>query len=151
MTYTLLNSLSYVMMREVTKVFLGAECLMGDGSVLGRVGTASVALTAQSYNIPVLFCCESYKICNRVQLESITTNELGDPNDFLRNNRGSGKGEDVLTTLTDWKEIDNLKLLNLKYDLTPSEFVSGIITEMGILPATSVMVLLREMSQQGSV
>lgn len=138
-TYILLNAVSHVMMREVTKVFLGVAALMSDGSVLGRIGTASVALIAKSNHVPVLFCCESYKISSKVQLESFTGNELGDPNDvmFGTTNRW----------LQGWEEKPNLQLLNLVYDLTPSEFVSGIVTELGILPATSVAVLLREMNQ----
>lgn len=163
-TYVLLNALSYLMMREVTKVFLGASALMSNGSVLSRVGTACVALLANSNHIPVLVGCETYKICNRVQLESITGNELGDAEEVActdcarvgPSNRWSGvmdggdddgekKGEDVLA---DWKNQDNLKLLNLMYDLTPSDFVTGIVTEVGILPPSSVAVLLREMSPQ---
>ncbi len=135
-TFVLLNSLSYVM-KEVTKVFLGASALMSNGSILSRVGTASVALMARSYNKPVLVCCETYKISNRVQLESITGNELGDPHTFSSQSSSLANGK-------------NLKLLNLLYDLTPSEFVSGIVTEMGILPPTSVAVLLREMNPQDS-
>jgi len=140
-TYILLNSVSYVM-KEVTKVFLGASALMSDGSILSRVGTASVALMAKSHNVPVLVCCETYKISNRVQLESITGNELGDPNGLTSPS----------TPLKEWKDAhsDSLRLLNLLYDLTPSEFVSGIVTEMGILPPTSVAVLLREMNPQDS-
>jgi translation initiation factor eIF-2B subunit delta len=127
-------------MKEVTKVFLGASALMSDGSILSRVGTASVAMMARSHNVPVLVCCETYKISNRVQLESITGNELGDPNSLLHPSK----------TLEKWKEKNggNLRLLNLLYDLTPNEFVSGIVTEMGILPPTSVAVLLREMNPQ---
>lgn len=30
------------------------------------------------------------------------------------------------------------------YDLTPAEFVSMVITEVGMIPATSVPVVLRE-------
>lgn len=168
-TYVLLNALSYLMMREVTKVFLGASALMSNGSVLSRVGTACVALLAKSNHIPVLVGCESYKICNRVQLESITGNELGDAGEVActdcarvgPSNRwnemmeGCGgdeekterKNEDVLA---DWKNLPNLKLLNLMYDLTPSEFVTGIVTEVGILPPTSVAVLLREMSPESA-
>jgi len=167
-TYILLNALSYVMMREVTKVFLGAAALMSDGSVLSRVGTACVALLAQSNNVPVLFCCETYKISNRVQLESITYNELGNPDDVVStncavdrsistSNGGGGVSEPSDSTeetnssssvLADWRGSPDLKLVNLLYDLTPSEFVSGIVTEMGILPPTSVAVLLREMNPQ---
>jgi len=161
-TYVLLNALSYLMMREVTKVFLGASALMSNGSVLSRIGTACVALLANSNHIPVLVGCETYKICNRVQLESITGNELGDADEvacadcarinpsnrwggFMSGAEDEKKETDVLT---DWKQQDNLKLLNLMYDLTPSDFVTGIVTEVGILPPTSVAVLLREMSPQ---
>jgi translation initiation factor eIF-2B subunit delta len=125
-SYILLNCISYVM-KDVTKVLLGAAALMSDGSVLGRVGTACVALSAQRK--AVLVCCETYKISNRVQLESITGNELGDPKCVY-----AGEKE------------ENLRMLNLLYDLTPSNYISGIVTEMGILPPTSVAVLLREMN-----
>jgi translation initiation factor eIF-2B subunit delta len=52
------------------------------------------------------------------------------------------------SSLRQWRTTPNLKLLNIMYDLTPSEFVSGIVTEMGILPPTSVAVILREMNPQ---
>jgi translation initiation factor eIF-2B subunit delta len=116
-TYILLNALSYVL-PHVTKVLLGASALMSDGSILGRVGSACVALAAQEQMIPVLICSETYKISAKVQLESITQNELGK----------SDKGDYLL------------------YDLTPSSFVSGIVTELGIVPPSSVAVLLREMN-----
>jgi translation initiation factor eIF-2B subunit delta len=130
-SYILLNCISYVM-DQVTKVLLGAAALMSDGSVLGRVGTACVALTAQRK--AVLVCCETYKISDRVQLESITGNELGDPR-----------------CVFDGTKEENLRVLNLLYDLTPSSCISGIVTEMGILPPTSVAVLLREMNPHESM
>jgi len=164
-TYILLNALTYLMMGEVTKVFLGASALMSNGSVLSRVGTACVALLANSNHILVLVGCETYKICNRVQLESITGNELGDPEEVactdcarvgpsnrwneMFDGRGGG-GEEMSEkkekyVLADWKDQPNLKLLSLMYDLTPSDFVTGIVTEVGILPPSSVAILLRKM------
>lgn len=141
-SYVLLSALTYVM-RDVTKVYLGAAALMSDGGLLGRVGTACVALSAHMHHIPVLACCESYKISNRVQLESITGNELGDPSQVAALDATNTSG-----SLENWLEKDNLRLLNLLYDLTPCEFVSGIVTELGIIPPTSVAVLLREMNAQ---
>jgi translation initiation factor eIF-2B subunit delta len=129
-TYILLNAMTYVF-QDVTKVLLGTAAMMSDGSVMGRVGTASVAMVAAAHNIPVLVCGETYKISNRVQLESITNNELGDPN--------------LVSTDGD---TTNSKRLNLLYDLTPASFVSGIVTELGIVPPTSIAVLLREMNPQ---
>lgn len=141
-TYILLNAVSYVI-GDVTKVLLGSAALFSDGSVLSRVGTACVALLAKSNHIPVLVCCESYKISHRVQLESITWNELGNPEDLM-----DYAVTDQYEVFKDYRHCPRLKWLNLLYDLTPSTFVSGIITEMGILPPTSIAVLLREMNPQ---
>jgi translation initiation factor eIF-2B subunit delta len=110
---------------------------MSNGSILSRVGTASVALAAKASGIPVLVCGETYKISHRTQLESITNNEMGNPCD-------------VLPDYYEYEELPDLRIINLLYDLTPSEFISGIVTEMGILPPTSVAVLLREMNPQDS-
>jgi translation initiation factor 2B subunit (eIF-2B alpha/beta/delta family) len=46
--------------------------------------------------------------------------------------------------LEDWRDKKHLKILNLLYDLTPCEMLSMVITEFGIIPATSVPVILRE-------
>jgi translation initiation factor eIF-2B subunit delta len=137
-TYILLGAVSYIM-REVTKVFLGSSALMANGAVLSRVGTAVVAMMARSYGIPVMFCCETYKFCERVQLDSVVYNELGHPEELLAE---GGTAQER----ADWAAIPALKLLNLRYDLTPIKYVDLVITEIGIIPPTSVPVLLREMS-----
>ena len=66
-----------------------------------------------------------------------------------RGSREKNEGRQV-DVLADWKDQPNLKLLNLMYDLTPSDFVTGIVTEVGILPPSSVAVLLREMSPESA-
>ena len=142
--YIQLNALTYVM-QQVTKVFVGASALLVNGSIYGPIGTACVALLAKSHHVPVLVCCETYKISNKVQLESITQNELGNPLDLLldKNKKSNGTSGDETTNASKPK---NLKAANLLYDVTPDKFVSGIITELGIIPPTSVAVLLREMN-----
>eukprot|EP00501_MAST-03F_sp_TOSAG23-6_P002508 GSMAST32.ASY1.ANO1.2645.1 assembled CDS len=64
-TYVMVSATSYVM-KQATKVIMGCESVFSNGAVLGRSGTASVAMTAHFYNVPVLFCCETYKFCERV-------------------------------------------------------------------------------------
>ena len=81
-TYILINSLSYVM-KEVTKVLLGASAMLANGNVISRVGTSMVALMARQYNVPVLVCCETYKFSEKVMLDSICTNELADPDELV--------------------------------------------------------------------
>lgn len=133
-TYILLNAVTYAL-PEVTKVLLGSSALMSDGAVWSPVGTAPVALAAHVHQIPVLVCSETYKISNRVQLESLTNNELGNPHIFQKGKENASK-----------EASSSEQMLPLLYDLTPAEFVSGVVTEMGIVPPTSVAVLLREMN-----
>lgn len=77
-SYAFLSGLSYCM-REVTKVMLGAAAVLSNGTVLSRAGSAAVAMSAAASSKPVLVCCEAFKFHERVQLDSITHNELGDP------------------------------------------------------------------------
>ncbi len=60
----------------------------------------------------------------------------GDPNDLVNTNSPSN-------SLSNWKDITSLSLLNLMYDVTPPELISLVITEIGMVPCTSVPVVLR--------
>ncbi len=53
--------------------------MLSNGTVLSRVGCASVAMAASAAHTPVVVCAETYKFHERVQLDSFTLNELGDP------------------------------------------------------------------------
>ncbi|CAI5719596.1 unnamed protein product [Hyaloperonospora brassicae] len=168
-SYLQINALSYIM-REVTKVFLGAAAFMSNGVAVARVGTALVAMTAHEANVPVLFCCETYKFSERVQLDAITHNELGDPDELVssyctdkpRSRRRPGVGSAATDTasssfvsgghiLSDWRDLADLKLLNLVYDVTPIDHVSMVVTELGMIPPTSIPAVLREYSRDGLV
>ena len=35
---------------------------MSNGAAVAQVGTATVAMTARAFNVPVIFCCETYKV-----------------------------------------------------------------------------------------
>ncbi|KAJ0255099.1 hypothetical protein HA466_0099050 [Hirschfeldia incana] len=141
-TYTHINAISYIM-HEVTKVFLGASSVLSNGTVYSRVGTACVAMVASAFRVPVLVCCEAYKFHERVQLDSICSNELGDPNAISKvNGRGDINYLDGLTNNA------NLQFLNLMYDATPSDYISMIITDYGMIPPTSVPVIVREYQKE---
>ncbi|XP_046691700.1 translation initiation factor eIF-2B subunit delta isoform X2 [Silurus meridionalis] len=134
-TYVLISALSYIL-PEVSKVFLGAHALLANGYVMSRVGTSQIALVAKAYNVPVLVCCETYKFCERVQTDSFVSNELDDPDDLIVTRKGK-------TPLENWQSVTSLGLLNLVYDVTPPDFVDLVITELGMIPCTSVPVVLR--------
>lgn len=60
--------------------------------------------------------------------------QIGDPSELV-NGRPLEEG---------WKDIPSLKLLNIRFDLTPMKYVSLVVTEVGHIPPTSVPVLIRE-------
>ncbi|KAH8348926.1 hypothetical protein KR084_012500, partial [Drosophila pseudotakahashii] len=132
-TYVLINAVGYVM-AEATKVLLGAHALLANGYVMARTGTAQVALVANAHNVPVLVCCETHKFSERFQTDAIVYNELSDPNQLVRGDK---------CQLNNWKAKGKLMPLNLNYDITPPELVSAVVTEVAILPCTSVPVILR--------
>eukprot|EP00983_Pelagomonas_calceolata_P009680 313247-Pelagomonas_calceolata.AAC.3 len=80
-----------------------------------------------------------------MQLDSITHNELGDPDALV-----SLPGYPGVSPLAGWQDIPRLGLLNLKYDAMPAEYVTMIVTEYGMIPPTSVPVILREQQQDAS-
>ncbi|KAF3575908.1 hypothetical protein DY000_02033492 [Brassica cretica] len=144
-TYTHINAVSYIM-HEVTKVFLGASSVLSNGTVYSRVGTACVAMVASAFRVPVLVCCEAYKFHERVQLDSICSNELGDPNAISK-----VRGREDINYLDGLTNNANLQFLNLMYDATPSDYISMIITDYGMVPPTSVSVIVREYQKEHSL
>lgn len=149
----------------MSKVFLGAHAILANGAVMSRVGTAQVALMARAFNIPVLVACETHKSCERVQTDSIVYNELGNRegvsvrfsnprcwNTTLIVQTLAGNADELArgyeigakkSLLAKWKTKRLLNLLNITYDVTPADLVTAVVTELAILPCTSVPVILR--------
>ncbi|KAH0555931.1 hypothetical protein GP486_006127 [Trichoglossum hirsutum] len=165
--YSLTHALSYVI-KDVTKVFLGAHAMLSNGRLYSRVGTALVAMTAKDRDVPVIVCCESVKFTDRVNLDSIVTNELAPPDELVLSLPDSSTTATAVATaptvpttpstpstsaislpstsppgLPNWRHQPNLNLLNLMYDVTPAEYIKMVITEFGSLPPSSVPVLHR--------
>ncbi|KAG1454655.1 hypothetical protein G6F56_007266 [Rhizopus delemar] len=138
-SYHLLSSV-YVALKSVTKVIMGAHALLNNGAVYSRIGSSMVAMAASDKQIPVMICCETYKFVNRTQVDSFVLNELGNSDDLV-NVQSKQQNTSVLST---WREEPDLRLLNLLYDVTPSKYISLVVTEVGLIPCTSAPVIWRE-------
>lgn len=138
-SYILINALSFIM-PEVSKVFLGAHAILANGAVMSRAGTAQVALIAKAFNVPVLVACETHKSSERVQTDSIVYNELGNADELVNH---QSNDETKKSLLSNWRTKKSLNLLNITYDVTPADLVTAVVTELAILPCTSVPVILR--------
>ncbi|KFY45462.1 hypothetical protein V494_00926 [Pseudogymnoascus sp. VKM F-4513 (FW-928)] len=135
--YCLMNGVSHVM-KEVTKVLLGAHAMMSNGVLYSRIGTSQIAMEAKDYDVPVIVLCESVKCTERVALDSIVFNEVADPDELLIPSTKPPAG-----MLQGWRDVKNLQLLNLLHDVTPADYITMIVTELGIVPPSSVPVLQR--------
>jgi translation initiation factor eIF-2B subunit delta len=133
--YSLIHGLSHVM-RDATKVFLGAHAMMNTGKLSSRIGTALVAMMAKEHVVPVIVCCESIKFSDRSDLDSFVHNEIAPPEELVI-------GGPKPCPLLRWNDVPNLQLLNLMYDLTPAEYINVVFTEYGPIPPSSVPVIQR--------
>jgi translation initiation factor eIF-2B subunit delta len=87
-----------------------------------------------------------------VQTDALVNNELGNPYELIdpsitsssSSNRWGGSVADRSSLSNDFSTVDEgLTLLNLTYDVTPPDLISCVVTDMGMLPCTSVPVVLR--------
>ncbi|KAJ7688446.1 hypothetical protein B0H17DRAFT_1068765 [Mycena rosella] len=122
-TYALLPALPSLI-TEATSVILGAHSLHSNGAVFSRAGTALVALMAKQHSVPVLVCCETYKFSEGVMLDGFGKNELA-PSHLFR---------DISTS----SQEPNLEILNPLYDLTPPSCITAVVTEVGLIPPSSI-------------
>ncbi|KAK5939075.1 hypothetical protein PMZ80_008378 [Knufia obscura] len=77
--YCLISGLADVLeQNSVTKCFLGASGMFGNGSLYSRCGTAMVAMMAKQYKVPVIVLGESLKFTAKMAVDSLSLNEVGD-------------------------------------------------------------------------
>ena len=160
-SYTLLSSLASIIPRA-SLVLLGTAALFSDGSLYSRAGTAAVAMLAKENRIPVVAACETYKFGERVLLDAVTGNELGE---FTRDLRDMTSCNPVASTDTrprlDQGDASSLLAreqgdipthltpIHLLYDLTPAALVTAVCTEVGFIPPSSVPTVISKPGEAG--
>ncbi|XP_065350768.1 translation initiation factor eIF2B subunit delta isoform X2 [Cloeon dipterum] len=120
-TYLLINQVNFIM-PKVQLVLLGAESMLANCSMVGPAGSAQIACVANSQGVPVYACCETSKFSyDSHQGSFFKQNEL-EP-EFLA---------------PQMKNTPYLSQCSLRCDVVPERFISAIITEVTILPCSSV-------------
>jgi translation initiation factor eIF-2B subunit delta len=138
--YYLITGVAHAM-SEAKKVFLGAHAMLSDGRLYSRVGTAVVAMHAHERAIPVLVGCESFKFSDKVFVDAFAQNDLAYPEELL------GSAAEQEPWLQKSKEWPRLQVFNPMYDLTPAEYVTGLVTEHGELSPIAVPAILRKLER----
>ncbi len=97
-------------MKKTNAIFLGADAILKDGSVINKVGSGMISELAKHLHIPVYIVTDSWKYSNKpVKIEERSYKEV-------------------------WKKAPkNLKIKNLAFEKIPAENITAIISELGIL------------------
>ncbi len=98
---------------DIQAVFIGADVLSLDGWALNKVGSFSLALSASKARVPFYVVASLLKftsqIGRKIKIERRSADEI-------------------------WPDRPGgLKVLNLAFDKTPAEYITGIVTEVGII------------------
>lgn len=115
------NTAAFAMKNHgITKVIVGADRIAANGDTANKIGTYGVAILAKEHGIPFYVAAPTSTID-----QTLST------------------GKDIPIEYRDGREVafiagrrfvpDGTETLNPAFDVTPSEYIAGIITEKGIL------------------
>lgn len=108
--------------KHVDAVIVGADRIALNGDTANKIGTFGVALAAKALKIPFYVAAPSSSFDFKMATgSSIPIEERG--------------GEEIRIIGSQRLTLDEIKVYNPGFDVTPNELISGIITEFGVLKA----------------
>jgi len=114
------SMVGYVLSQKmVNKVMVGADRVWGDGTVANKIGTLTIAITANQFKVPfyVVAPISSFDFEGKPDSKII---EQRDP-------------DEVLTIFGRRMTPRRIEALNPAFDITPARYISAIATEYGII------------------
>jgi ribose 1,5-bisphosphate isomerase len=121
-TTMIIDSAVRLVMKKVDKVFVGADTITSQGALVNKIGTSQIALAANEARAQFYVCSETYKFSpltvagDLVRIEEREVSEVVKPGEIP----------------------DSVKVYNPVFDVTPPQYISGIITELGLISPGSV-------------
>ncbi|MFC1455062.1 ribose 1,5-bisphosphate isomerase [Candidatus Undinarchaeota archaeon] len=124
-THIVDSAVNYYMPR-VDLVLVGADAITSDGSVVNKIGTSQIALSAKKHGVPLLVASETYKFDPETAMGEQEVIEQRDPKEV-------------------WdEEVDGVQIKNPAFDITDADYVDLIITEEGIMSPHAVYDVIRK-------
>ena len=108
-----IDAATAMFMESAVVAVVGADSVLHDSSFINKVGTRIVALSAQDQGIPFYVVCSTSKFNVMNYLGHGIELEEKDPADVA--------------------ELEGVKVRNPYFEIVPGRFVTGIITEMGVM------------------
>ena len=125
-TTLIIDSAVRLVMKKVDKVFVGADTITSHGALVNKIGTSQVALAAKEARVQFYTCSETYKFSpislegDLVKIEEREVSEVVRPGEIP----------------------DDVKVYNPVFDVTPAQYIDGIVTELGLISPGSVYDIL---------
>jgi ribose 1,5-bisphosphate isomerase len=116
---------------DVDHLLVGADSIAADGSVVNKVGTAGLAVSARDRGVPVMVAAQSIKLHPRTLTGEAVEIEERDATEVIDDETR--------------EELGDVDIANPAFDVTPPRHVDAIVTEHGQVPPESVVVLMREL------
>ncbi len=124
------DSAAHRMLAEADHVLVGADTITATGTVINKIGTAGLAVSARERDVPVTVAAQTLKL---------------DPETL------SGGGVDI-EHRADAEVLDaeartdlDVDIVNPAFDETPPRYVDAIVTERGQFPPESIVTLMRDL------
>ncbi|MCL4340161.1 MAG: ribose 1,5-bisphosphate isomerase [Nitrososphaerota archaeon] len=125
------DSAARLYMTKIDKVIVGADAIAANGAVINKIGTSQIAAIAKESRTRVMVAAETYKISPQTFLGELIEIEERD-------------GSEIAPK--EWLNLHpNIKVRNPAFDVTPSEYIDIIITEMGLFPPQGIILLLKDL------
>ncbi|MDH5019372.1 ribose 1,5-bisphosphate isomerase [Halobacterium rubrum] len=121
---------------EVDHVLVGADSIAADGSVINKVGTSMLAVSARERGVPVMVAAQTLKLHPDTLTGHTVEIEMRDETEVLADD--------------DRKRLGNPDVENPAFDVTPPRYVDAIVTERGQFPPESIVTLMRELYGDGT-
>ena len=116
---------------EVDHVFVGADSIAADGSVVNKIGTRSLAVTARERDTPIVVAAQTLKLDPATLSGHTVEIETRDEAEVISDE--------------DRDSIGDIEVANPAFDVTPPRYVDAIVTERGQFPPESIVMVMREL------
>jgi translation initiation factor eIF-2B subunit alpha/methylthioribose-1-phosphate isomerase len=119
---------SYMQQGKVNMVLVGADRIAANGDVANKIGTYEKAVVAKENGVPFYVAAPLSTVDMHLKSGKEIPIEERSENEVL-SMWGMYKGKET----TVWIAPENSRALNPAFDITPARYITGIITEKGIV------------------
>ena len=127
----IVDSAAHRYLPEADHVLVGADSIAADGSVINKIGTSGLAVSARELGTPIVVAAQTIKL----HPETLTGHTV----------EIETRDEREIVDETTRSEIGDVEVANPAFDVTLPRYVDAIVTESGQFPPESIVTLMREL------